>query len=109
MAALHIVVVNLERRLGIDDGGLGEQQIPIHLSRVRFLRVGPNDDQTIEYTARLVVENSFEQLETVAARADMIDDGVIVDVLRLGENEEAVECQIRPLTSQCDVDFIANE
>ena len=51
VAALHVVVVNLQRRLRIDDGTLGQQQIAIHLPRIGLLCVGADDDRSVEDAA----------------------------------------------------------
>ena len=50
-------------------------------------------------SARALIEDAFVQLQTVAMRLDVVDDGVIVDMLRAADHEQSVERQAGAFSS----------
>ena len=59
--------------------------------------------------AGVLVEDSFEQLDAVTVRRDVIDHCVIVDVLAAGEDEEPFHRKAGSLARQRGVDLVAHK
>ena len=109
MAADHVVGEDLELRLGIELGRLGEQQRLRHLLAVGLLRAGRDDDLALEHAARLVVEHALEQLAARAARHAMIDHQRRVAMLLAAHQERAGDVERPPFAGEGRIDLAAGE
>ena len=81
MRALHVVGVDLELRLGVRGGVVGEQQVLVGLLGVGLLRAGPDEDAPVEDALRVVGEDAVEILVAGAMRLGVFDDHVVVGQL----------------------------
>src|SRR5207237_8823781 len=96
MSALIDIVVSLQRRIGVDDRSLLQNQVAIDLTGICLLRIRADNDRAVENAARSIVENAFVQLETVAVRLHVVDDRMIINTLTIAQNEEAIQRKDRP-------------
>src|SRR6476619_3217129 len=62
MRALHVVGEDLELRLRVDLGVVGQEQRLVRLLRVGLLRVLPDDDLAVEHRARLAGQDALVEL-----------------------------------------------
>ena len=88
--ALHIVCQNLQLRLGVYAGLVGQQQVLVRLHGVSLLRIMTNKDLAVEDRARFAVKNSFVKLVTRAMRLPVIDDRMRIGVLITGHQVQAI-------------------
>ena len=82
MRALDVVGEDLELRLGVDGRVVGQQQRLVRLLGVGLLGVLADEDLAVEDAVALAVEDALVQLVAGAVRLRVVDDGVVVDVLR---------------------------
>ena len=99
MLALDVVGEDLQRRLRVDQRLLREEQVLVRLHGVGLLRVRPHDDLAVEDPARLSVQDALVELAARAVRLGVVDHGVVVEVLRAGPEEEAVQRASAPSAS----------
>src|SRR5688572_21327605 len=71
--ALHVVREDLQLRLRVHSGFVGEQEIVVALLPVGFLCLGVNVDLSVEHPVRAPVEYALVQLVTRAVRRDVLD------------------------------------
>src|SRR3954471_520834 len=90
MRALHVIRKDLELRLGVDSGGVAQQEIPVGLVCVSLLRFGANENLAVEHCPRMVVENALIDLPAATVRLIVMDRSVIVDQLVASGEIEAV-------------------
>src|SRR6185437_6652055 len=62
----HVVGMDLQLRLGVDDGIVAQHQVFVGLFRIGLLRVFAHDDAAIEDGVGAVVQNSLVELVTGA-------------------------------------------
>src|SRR5664279_5140943 len=91
MGAAHIVGEDLQLGFGIHHGVVGEDQVLIGLLGIGLLGVLADDDLAVEYGVGLAVEDALVEFVAGAVRHGVVDQGVIVDVLRAVDDVEAVE------------------
>ena len=109
MAADHVVGIDLELGLGEDFGLVRKHQTLAHQLGVGLLRIGTNDDLSIEDAARPVGEDAFVDFATPTVRLRVIDRGVIVDEpSRVGE-VKPVQRALDALAVQDSHDIVANQ
>ena len=107
--ALHVVGVDLEIGLGVDQAVLGEQQVLVVDLGVGLLRAFPDDDRAVEDGPRLAVEHSFIELAARAVGDGVVDQGMIVEVLTAAHEVKAVERDVGALAGEQHVDVVAHE
>ena len=107
--ALDVVGEDLERRRRVDERLLREEQVLVRLHRVGLLRVRPHDDLAVEDAARRAVHDALVELAARAVRRGVIDHGVVVEVLRAGPDEEAVQRALGALGVEPDVQVVAGQ
>src|SRR4029450_3480895 len=78
--ALHIVGEDLQLRLGVDLGALGEQQRVVRLLPVCLLCDGMHVHLAVEYAVRLAIEDAFVQLAAEAVRLGVLDASLMIAV-----------------------------
>ena len=109
MRALHVVSVNLELRLGVDDGVLRKQEILVALLGVGLLGVLAHDDLAVEDSRRSAVEHAFVKLAAAAVGLGVVERRVIVDVLPAADDVEAVEGALGAFAAEHCLDLLTNE
>ena len=82
--------------------------MPVDLPRIGLLGVGPHDDLPVKDAAGPPVEDPLVKLAVGAVGERMVDQRVVVDVLRAAREEQTVEGTARPL-AQDDVEVVADE
>src|SRR5262249_3112329 len=82
--AFHVVGENLQLRLGVDGGVIGQQQRLVGLLGIGFLGVLANENLAVENALTVAVENALVQLVAGAVRLGVVDDRVVIDVLAAG-------------------------
>ena len=100
VAALHVVGKNLELRLVVGLGLVGQQQRPRHHPGVGLLRMRPHHDLALEHAAALVVEHGREHLAALAAAGLVIDHQRGIDVLLALEQARAAKPACVPSPSK---------
>ena len=108
MGAADVIGPDLQLRLGVDYGVVGKNQVLIGLLGIGLLRVLADDDAAVEDGGRLAVENALVDLMTIGVRLGVVDDGVIVDVLRAAGDIEAVDSGLRAF-GKYRADVVADE
>src|ERR1035437_8131461 len=91
MGAAHIVGEDLQLGFGIHHGVVGEDQVLVGLLGIGLLCVLADDDFAVEDGVGLAVENALVEFVAGAVRLGVIDDRMIVDVLRAVDDVEAVQ------------------
>ena len=82
---------NLQLRLGVDHGVVGEHQVLVGLLGIGLLRVLADEDLAVEDRVRLAVQDALVQLVAGGVRLGVVDGGVIVHVLRAVDDVESVQ------------------
>ena len=95
VAALHVVRVDLELRLGVDLGACGEQQVAARLARVGLLRARPDDDLAVEHAAATLAGDAAIVLVAGRVRGCVIDRRVRIQVLGRERREQSVQRDVR--------------
>ena len=88
---LYVVGVDLQLRLGVDRGIVGQQQGLVGLLGVGLLGVLANEDLAVEDAVGLAVENALVQLMAGAVRPGVVDLGVVIDMLRPVDDVQPVQ------------------
>src|ERR1035437_4344360 len=91
MGAAHIVGEDLQLGFGIHHGVVGEDQVLVGLLGIGLLCVLADDDFAVEDGVGLAVENALVEFVAGAVRLGVLDDRMIVDVLRAVDDVEAVQ------------------
>ena len=107
--ALDVVGEDLELRVGVDLGILGQEQRLVRLLGVGLLRVGPDDDLAVEDGAGAVRQDALVDLAAAAVRLRVIDRRVIVDEAGAVAEIEAVQRARAPSPSSTTFDVVAHE
>ena len=107
MAALHVVGVDFQLRLGVHAGFAGGAEVAVGLLRVGVLRAGTHQDEPGESARGLVVEHVLEELVRRAAGHGVVNARVVVHVLVLVGDGHAAEVDFSPLASQSNIDGVA--
>ena len=94
--AAHVVGADLQFGFGVDDGVVGQDQILVGLLGIGLLRVFADDDLAVEDGVGFAVQNAFIEFVAGAVRLGVVDDRVIVDVLRAVDDVEAVQGGVEP-------------
>ena len=90
VGAFDIVVVDFEEGAGVDVRFVGEEYVFVGLIGFGFGGAVADEDVPVEGGAGGVVEDAFEQFAAVAFGAGVVDEDVVVDLLLLVVEEEAV-------------------
>src|SRR4051812_14934159 len=107
--ALHVIRKDLQLRLGVDLGGVAQQEIPVGLLCVSLLRFGANENLAVEHCPRMVVENALIDLPAATVRLIVMDGSVIVDQLVASGEIEAVEERLHVFVIQTGLEIVASE
>ena len=89
--AFHVVGINLQLRLSINRGAVGQQQVFIGLLRVRFIRALVHVNATMKHRTRIVIEDAVKIFVTVAMRLRVIHYHVMINQLPGPRQVQAVE------------------
>ena len=100
VGAFHVVGVDLQLRLGVGGGVVGEQQVLVGLLGVGLLRDGPDEDATVEDALGFVVEDAVEILVAGAMRLGVFDDHVVIGQLLAAREVKAVEDALQALARE---------
>ena len=100
MAADHVVGEDFKLGLGIEFGGLRQQQRMARLLAVGLLGIALHDDLALEDTAGIVVHHAFEKFAAGAVGHLVIDDEAAVGVLLAAQQIGAGDLRIRPLPGE---------
>ena len=79
--AFHVVCVNLQLRLGIDYGVVGQEQSSIGLLSIGLLCVLMDDHFAVEHAVGSPIEDALVQFVARAPRLGVIDPRVMIDQL----------------------------
>jgi len=109
VAALHVVGVDLELGLGVDLGPLAEQQVRVRLQCIGLGRLGAHEHTAAEDAPRILGQHSLVELPARAVGRRVVDQGVVVDVLPGGGEEEPVQVGFRARLGQERGEFIAHQ
>src|SRR4051812_26566059 len=107
--ALHVIRKDLQLRLGVDSGGVAQQEIPVGLLCVSLLRFGANENLAVEHCPRMVVEYALIDLPAATVRLIVMDRSVIVDQLVASGEIEAVEQRLHVLVIQTGLEIVTSE
>ena len=86
-----------------------QQQVFVVLDRVGFLGVGAHDDLAVEDADRAAVENALVELMAGAVRLGVVDQGVVIDVLRAVDGVQTVEVAMAAFVVEHHVDVVAGQ
>jgi hypothetical protein len=109
VGALHVVGVDLELRPGLGQRARRQQQVRVRLLGVGLLGPLADDDATVEHAARAAIEDRLVQLAAVAVRLRVVEQGVVVDVLRAADQDQAVEPAGRARAVEAGHDVVAHQ
>src|SRR5437867_2586129 len=109
VSAFHVVGIDLELRLAVNSRTFREQEVLVTLTSISLLCVFAHDDTSVEDSGRSVIEDAFVKLPAAAVRLEMINHRVIVDVLLISSNVEAVERAFRAITVERNIHIVAYE
>src|SRR6185503_16506955 len=107
--ALHVVGEDLELRLRVDVGGLGEQQRLARLLAVRLLRDRVHVHLAVEHAMRAPVEDALVQLAAEAIRLRVNYKRLVIAVLLAIQEIQAVERDAAARSVEARVDVRAGE
>ena len=107
MRALHVIGVDLELRSRVGLGLSGQQQAVITLLRLRLLCARLYDNTSTEDRARTVIENTPVPFVTGRLRLVVFDTRVVVHMLLMVRQGQAVEGAFRTTTVEVDLQFVA--
>src|SRR5690606_8458338 len=100
---------DLELRLGIYRRIRREHDRPVGLDGVRLLRVGTDDYRARKRAARALVVHTLVDLVTLAVRMTVVEDGVVIDVMRTPDDREPVHESERARAVIEDLEIVACE
>ena len=100
MRTLHVIRMNLQLRLRVDLRIVGEEQIAVGLFGIGLLCVFVHDDPAVKDTMSMIVQDSVIKLPAAAVRAGMLDQHVIIDVLMVRAEEQAVDQALASFAGQ---------
>ena len=109
MSTLDVVGKDLQLRLGVDHGVLGQQQVLVGLLGVRLLSVLVHVDLAVENPLRSAGEDAFVELAAAAVRLLVVDPGVVVGVLAAVQQVEAIEGAIAAFSGEHGVGVVPDE
>ena len=95
VTAHHIIGIDLKLGLGVELGGLRQQQTVRRLLAVGLLSVTLDNDLALENAARALVHHAFEQLAAGAFRHPMIDEEARIGMLFAGKEIGTGDLRIR--------------
>ena len=107
--ALDVVVVDLELRLGVDAGRVGEEEVAVLLVGVGEGARGADDHLAVEGAARAPVEDPLVVLLAPAVRPGVVDERVVVDLLLAARQEEPVERRAGAVAVEPDGQLVPHE
>ena len=108
MRALHIVGVDFEFGLGVDDGAPAEDQIAAQLVGIDLLGVLAHRDLALEGAMPPPGGDALDQFAGLAVRHLVIDIGDDVGFLGAIDDEGAVEMTRRPLPGHLHARLMAH-
>ena len=107
VAALHVVGIDFELRLGIDVGLLGGAEVAVGLYGRGLLGALPHENAAVEDPRGRVFEYIFEELVAGAVGGFVVDEGEVVDGLPLVGHRHAVEMRLGAFSFECDGEVVA--
>ena len=87
----------------------GQQETTIRLLGVGFLGILSDDDPSVEHGRRIVLEDALVELAAVAVGLGVVEHGVVVDVLPIAGQDQAIEPAVGPLSVQHRDGVLAHE
>src|SRR5262249_22443077 len=100
VSALDVIGKDLQLRLGVDHGILGQEQVLVGLLGVRLLSVLVYVDLAVEPPLRSPGEDALVELAAAAVRLLVVDPGVVVGVLAVVHEVEAIEGALTAFPSE---------
>jgi hypothetical protein len=92
--------MDLQLGLRINLRIVGEQQIAVSLLRIGFLRVFVHNDSAVKNPVSVIVEYAVVKLPATAVRAGMLNQHVVVYVLMVTAEEQAIDQALSSCTTQ---------
>lgn len=109
VGAFDVVGVNLERGLGVHGGVVAEQEGFAGLFGVGFLSRAADEDFALEYAGGFVGQDVLVKLVAGTIRAGVIEQGVVVAVLGIIQDHQAVQRGICVLAAHANGQVVARQ
>ena len=106
MRTLHVIGIDLQERLGVDLGCRGKDDVGVVLLGIGLLRSRSYIHMSVEHRRGLIVNNPLEAGITGAMRHVMVDLQVILDVLFLIHQIEAIHLGFATFAIDIDFDMV---
>ncbi len=97
MATDHVVSEDFKLGLGIEFGGLRQQERVTGLLAIGFLRVPLNNDFALENPPRVIIHHAFEKFAAGAVGHLMVDNQARIGMLLAAQHESARNFCLGPL------------
>jgi hypothetical protein len=107
--ALDVIGEDLELRLGVGVGVVGQEQVHARLLGVGLLRVRRDVDAAAEHAGGAIVEDALVELPAVAVRLEVVDPEVVVHMLVAAREREPVVRAVTAFGVESGVEVVADE
>ena len=107
MRALHIVGIDFQHGLGVHMCLSGHTEILVHLFGSGLLCIMSHQHLACESPHSLFIEHIFVELMAVTMRHSMVDERIVVNLLRRVGNDTAIAPALCSLTLESEVQHVA--
>ena len=107
MRTFHVVGINLKHRLGVHASRLGHAKVLVGFLRSSLLCAVAHQHTTSKSTNRMAVEHILVELMRIAMTNLVVNERVVVYVLRFVGNDTAVAPAFGSITLEGEVEHVA--